>query len=150
MSALPMSTAETAAAAETTRQAANLLSARRLAAARVGWSGIDPSGMSFTLREAYNTELQSIILQYPDRFAPGVVAAARARTPDGELETYGVTAAAADFARELGNQVAETGAAVAGIGEGVKSTLSLTRYLIPVAAVAALVFALAGLRRRLA
>ena len=41
-----------------------------------------------------------------------------------------------EFGKELGNRVEEIGGKVAGVGEGIFSSLSLMRWLIPVAVVA--------------
>lgn len=42
---------------------------------------------------------------------------------------------AAEFTKEIGNQVGEFADSVASVGEGIKSGLNLTRYLIPLALV---------------
>ncbi len=124
----------------TTQQRANLDSARRLAAQRIGWTG-NTVDIPYNLREAYATELAAIILQYPERFDSQTLANARAEQadePNADLEIYTAGDAAGDFLAGAGEGVGSVVESVAGVGEGVKSTLKLARWLIPVAAVVAI------------
>lgn len=118
------------------QQRANLDSARRLAASRIGWTGPTQS-IPYEKREAYATALANIILSYPDRFDAQTVATARRELTDATLPPLSTDSAgdrAGVFFGELGNQALEVGGAVAGIGEGVKTTLRAAAWAIPAAA----------------
>lgn len=138
----------------TSQQSANLRSARRLAAQRVGLLGdfgeLETAAIPYAYRERYATELAKIILRYPDRFDALTLANARRElgdTPNAPLENYTATDAAKDFATGAADGVGSIVTAAAGVGEGVKSTLNLSRWLIPAAAVVALVIVLRNFAR---
>lgn len=124
------------------QQAANLRSARRLAASRLGMLGdygeIETDAIPYAFRERYANELAKIIAALPDRFDALTVANARrelADTPNAVLEDYTAADAARDFASGAAQGAGSVVNAAAGVGEGVKSALSLARWLIPVALV---------------
>ncbi len=130
----------------TAQQAAFLLTARRVAAAQV--NAIGPNGellttqLSYADRVTYDKTLAGIILAHPDVFAPSAVQAAQgvaAANIPGSLQTYSVTQAVSDFVDEAANQGLAIGESVASIGSGIKSTLNLAAWLIPAAALAAVV-----------
>lgn len=134
----------------TVEQRKNLDAAMQLAAERVGWKAA-PAGMPYELRDEYRTELARIIIAYPDRFAEETIKIANrelTNAPDQALESYTLGQAVGDFAGEFGNQALELGESVAAVGEGVKSTLSLTRWVLPVAALFAAYVFLRGFARK--
>lgn len=134
----------------TPQQQAAMAEAIELAKKRIGWTGPSAS-IPYAQREAYVTALAEIILANPERFTPDTLAKARRElgdTPDTPLQSYGIGERLSDFGGEVANQAGKVGEAVASVGEGVKSTLHLSRYLIPLAAVAALVILLQNFSRR--
>lgn len=136
----------------TTAQAANLRSAQRIALNRAGLSvSVDETpSLSYEDRVKYLSELAAVILKYPDRFAPATVESAQfaAAKTYGPLEKYSLTDAFKDFTGEALNQAAAIGESLADVGAGVKNTLSLTKWLLPVAAVVVVVILLAAFARR--
>ena len=134
----------------TDQQRANLASARRLAASRIGWTGSTES-IPHERREAYATALANIILTYPQRFDALTVAIAQREIVDRPNEPLAPDSAsdrAGVFFGEIGNQAVELGESVAAIGEGVKTTLSITSILIPAAALFVVYIAARGYARR--
>lgn len=130
--------------------AANLASARRVAAARIGWTG-PTAQIPYELKEAYSTALAEIMLKSPDAFTAQSLNTARrelADRPNEALVKYGAGEAVGDFAGEVGNQAESIGQSVASVGEGAKSALKLARYLIPAALVAVVLIWLRNLSRR--
>lgn len=139
----------------TAQQTANLKTAQRIAAAKVGALG--PNGevlttdLTYSQRVEYDKILSGIILEYPDRFAPEEVQIARGTSSSNwpsELETYTIAQAASDFIDEAGNQALDIGASVAEVGSGVKNTLNLSKWLLPLAAVAVVVILLIAFAKR--
>jgi hypothetical protein len=134
----------------TDQQRANLASARRLAAARIGWTGSTES-IPYAQREAYATALAQIILTYPQRFDALTVSIAQRELvdrPNEPLSPDSTSDRAGVFFGELGNQAVALGESVAAVGEGIKTTLSLASILIPAAALFALYIAARGYARR--
>lgn len=139
----------------TTAQTANLNSARRLAADRIGLkfaSGeFNTAAIPYEKREAFATELARIITAYPDRFDPVTVATARRELgdrPNEPLADVGPASQLSDFVGEVGAQAERVGEAVAGIGEGAITTAKLARWAIPAAALVALFIVLRNFSRR--
>ncbi|MFA6287746.1 MAG: hypothetical protein WC661_10225 [Opitutaceae bacterium] len=139
----------------TAQQTANLKTAQRIAAGKVGALG--PNGelmtldLSYSNRVSYEKTLAGIILKYPERFAPEEVSIAQGVANSNlpsDLETYTIAEAASDFVDEAGNQALEIGKSVAAVGEGVKNTLNLSTWLIPVAVVVGVVILLFAFARR--
>jgi hypothetical protein len=129
--------------------AANLASARRVAAAQVGWTG-PTADIPYEQKGAYLTALAHVILKSPQAFTEQTLATARlqlTKSPYEALDTYDVGDAVGDFTDEFATQAGDLGESVASVGEGVKNTLSLTRYLIPLALVAAVVIWLRNFAR---
>jgi hypothetical protein len=134
----------------TEQQRRNLENAKNLAANRVGWAGAS-NDIPYELNERYVTELAKIILAYPARFDEQTLANARKElgdTPNAPLHTYTLGDAAGDFASGAADGVGSVVESVADVGEGVKSTLKLSRWLIPVAAIIAAAIALKAFARR--
>ena len=134
----------------TDQQRRNLDSAMRLAASRVGWTG-PTTKIPYELNEKYVTELAKIIVANPARFDDVTLATAKKElgdTPNAELEEYTLGDAAGDFASGAADGVGSVVQSVAAVGEGVKTTLNLTRWLIPLAAVVALIIGLKALAAR--
>lgn len=135
----------------TSQQAANLNSAKILAAGKFGVASSQTKDLPYELREPYREELARIILLYPERFDELTVANARREQtlpPDATLETYTLFDATEEFADEFANQAVELGGAVASVGEGVKNTLSLTKWVLPVVALVGVVILLIAFSRR--
>ena len=90
----------------TTQQAANLKSARNLAASRIGWTG-RTEDIPYEMSESYVTALARIIVSNPDRFDEQTVANAVKELGDADnpkLETLGAGEAAGIFVGEAANQ----------------------------------------------
>lgn len=116
----------------TPEQAAYLRNAKNLAASRLGINAADTASLPYEKREAYVTELATIILTYPARFDSVTLANARrelADAPNKPLEEYKWGDALGDAA----DAVAETAAnlnPVPQLAESIKTTLKLAPWVL--------------------
>ena len=132
------------------QQRRHLDEAMRLAATRAGWAG-STKNIPYELNETYVTELSKIILANPARFDAQTIANAKKElgdVPNAALEGYTLGDAAGDFASGAASGVGSVVASVANVGEGVKNALNLTRWLIPVGVVVAVIIGLRALAKK--
>lgn len=134
----------------TDQERKNLNSAINLAANQYGVSSSETASLPYEKRIQYLKTLAGIILQYPTRFdAQTITNAQKAMGANYQpMDTYGFGEMVGDFVDEAGNQAVEIGASVAAVGEGVKNTLNLSKYLLPVGALVAAVILLWAFARR--
>jgi hypothetical protein len=133
------------------QNAANLRSAEKIAAIQLGvddQGGNPLNALSYEQRSAYAAKLSKIILENPDRFAPGTVATARGIAAKKFSPLDDTSFDWGDFSSNLADEAVELGGAVAAVGEGVKNGLKLTSWLIPLALVAVVIIALVGFKKR--
>lgn len=135
----------------TAQNSANLRSAERVAAIALGLDLQDGSplvSLTYQQRAAYLPALSAVILQYPDRFTPATLATARGVAG----KTYDPLSDPAfdweQFAAAVVVEAVAVGESVAAVGEGVKTGLNLTRYLIPLGVLAVAWVGYLALRKR--
>ncbi len=106
---------------------------------RDNWSDADRTAY-LAANAQFRRENASLFTLEEQRAAANYQSAADAKAPD-----FSYVEATADA---LGERLTEVGGQVAGVGEGIFSSLSLMRWLLPVATVAAGVILLIALFRR--
>jgi hypothetical protein len=135
------------------QNAANLRSAERLAAIGLGidnQNGAAVGSMSYEQRTAYISALSEIIAKNSASFAPATVATAQAVLAKSYSPLQDTSFDWEQFRGLLIDETLAVGAAAASVGEGVKTGLNLTRYLIPAALVVAVAIGLYGLKKKIA
>lgn len=100
-----------------------------------------PSSWTYEQRQAYNKALAGYIAARPDLFT------AQDATTAGRIVAKPFEPLA-DASFDWGMFATEATAPIVAVGEGVKTTLNLSSWLVPVAAVAAVLILLAGLAVR--
>ena len=118
----------------------NLRTVARTVAARLD---VDPRNLSYDERRDYNRNLAAEILRYPNGFTPEILAsAAQIRDQGPQADSLSVWGS---FIGDVTDTVLNTGASVAGIGNGVLTAARWSAWLIPLAVVA---FVILWLMRR--
>lgn len=130
----------------------NLRTASRNVARAIGYDAatFDPKDFTFDQRTAYVHALAAYIADRPQLFTDGTLATA-ANVSAKDYGSIADTAPTFDaFADAFIDEALAVGQSVASVGEGVKTGLKLTRYLIPAALVAAALIGLYGLKKKVA
>ena len=124
--------------------------ARSEVLAALGLTHTAPADWTYDQRTAYNKALAAKIVANPAGWAPESVAAAKKVLSSNyaALEGYGIGDAAKDFVSGAADGVGSVVSSVSSVGEGVKTTLNLTRWLLPLGAVVAVGILLLALFRR--
>jgi hypothetical protein len=93
----------------------------------------NPADWTYDQRIAYIRGLSTYIANNPDSFSAEQVATANASLGRNysSLDETGLIASTGAFVSAFGDEVLEGVESVAGIGEGILSTASMLRYLIP-------------------
>ena len=121
--------------------------AKAYALAQTGLKWDNLSNWTDAQRRAYLSANSEFRQRNPGMFSPAELAAASnyegtAAAKDPEFSYVNATATA------LGERLGEIGGQVAGVGEGIFTTLSLARYLIPIGVIVVAVVWLRGFARR--
>ena len=110
----------------------------------------DLSGWTFDERQAYMQAIAAYIQANPGEFNANSVGLAGQVSSAGpqQLLDNSPSAAVTQFEDEFLNNVVQAGNQVAGVGQGVLSTFSLAKYIIPLSAVAVVVILLFAFKKK--
>ncbi len=115
-----------------------LRTAARNAARSLGYDAatFEPRTFTYDQQTAYVQALAREILKYPNNFTDATILAANSIANKNYGPLVDSSASFDDFADAFADEALKVGESVAAVGEGVKTTLSMSAYLIPVVAVA--------------
>ncbi len=130
----------------------NLRTAAREVARTLGHDAgtFDPRSFTYEQRTEYLNRLGAFITARPQLFTAGTLRTAAELAAKNYAPLSDPAPTFDAFADAFIDEAIETGAAVAAVGEGVKTSLTLTQYLLPLALVFAVFIALKNFDKKTA